>query len=63
MRIAGSYDLIKEIEYLNTEPIDLTEATADYTVEAPLVIPEGIEVLEGGAVQVTVRIEENLPTG
>ena len=60
VRIAGSYDLIKEIEYLNTEPIDLTEATADYTVEAPLVIPEGIEVLEGGAVQVTVRIEENL---
>ena len=38
----------------------MTEATADYTVEAPLVIPEGIEVLEGGAVQVTVRIEENL---
>lgn len=60
VRIAGTYDMIKDIEFLNTEPIDLTGATEDYTARVALVVPEGIEVLDGNEVSVTVKIEENL---
>ncbi|MEA4891010.1 MAG: CdaR family protein [Peptococcaceae bacterium] len=60
VKIAGSFDRIKNIEYLNTEPIDLTGATQDYVVQTTLVVPEGVEVLEGNQVEVKIKIEEDL---
>jgi len=60
VRITGALDIIKNIEYLTTAPLDLTQMTQSFDGEVALIIPEGVGVLDGTQVRVKVTIEENL---
>ncbi len=62
VRITGSFDLIKDIEYLTTAPLDLTQLTASFNGKLALVVPEGVGVLDGTEVQINVTVTENLAT-
>ncbi len=62
VRITGSFDIIKNIEYLTTAPLDLTQMTESFNGSVALVIPEGVGVLDGTEVQVNITVVENLTT-
>lgn len=62
VRITGSFDIIKDIEYLTTQPLDLTQLTESFSGKLALVVPEGVGVLDGTEVQVNVTVTENLAT-
>lgn len=62
VRITGSFDIIKNIEYLTTAPLDLTQMTESFNGSVALVIPEGVGVLDGTEVQVNITVIENLTT-
>lgn len=62
VRITGSFDIIKDIEYLTTQPLDLTQLTASFSGKLALVVPEGVGVLDGTEVQVNVTVTENMAT-
>ena len=62
VRITGSFDIIKNIEYLTTEPLDLTQMTKSFSGEVALIVPEGIGVLDGTHVKVNITVTENKAT-
>ncbi|MCL1848275.1 MAG: CdaR family protein [Clostridiales bacterium] len=60
VKINGTYSAISTIEYLTTEPIDLSPMTETFQGFVRLVTTPDIDVLEGDMVELTVRIEKNL---
>ncbi|MCL2122174.1 MAG: CdaR family protein [Clostridiales bacterium] len=60
VKITGSYSAVSQIEFLNTETIDLSAMTETYHGPVRLVAPPGVSVLEGNEVEITIRIEKNL---
>ena len=62
VKISGSYAVVSTIEYLNTEPINLSSLTDTFHSSVKLVTPPGVTVLEGDEVEITIRIEKNLVT-
>jgi YbbR domain-containing protein len=60
VRITGSFDKIKDIEYLTTETIDLSLLEESFSGKVKLNVPEGIGVLDGTEVDVNIKLTENL---
>ena len=60
VKITGSYSAVSTIEYLMTETIDLSLLTETYRGYVGLVTPEGVSILDGDQVELTVRLERNL---
>jgi YbbR domain-containing protein len=54
--LVGSVDALRAIESVQTQQIDVTEASAAVNRQAPLVVPEGVSVVGSGTVRVNVRI-------
>jgi len=60
VKITGSFDIIKDIEYLTTETIDLSLLDGSFSGKVKLNVPEGVGVLDGVEVEVTIELAENL---
>jgi YbbR domain-containing protein len=60
VRITGAFDLIKDIEYLTTDTIDLTLLEDSFSGKINLNIPEGVGVLDGTQVDVNIKLIKNL---
>jgi YbbR domain-containing protein len=67
--VTGPQETVSALEQIDTAVIDVSDITATTETEAPLVIPEGIQAAEPGAVKVSVSVEpvmgvkvfENIP--
>lgn len=56
--VEGPLGILDQITEVPTEPVDINRADEDVSVEAKLVVPQGLELLEDpGTVRVEVRIE------
>jgi len=62
VKITGDYDLIKDTEYIDTVPIDISGFTEDSVVTVNLAVPEGITVIDANEVSVFVKIGPNYET-
>lgn len=60
VKITGTYATVSTIEFLTTEPIDLSAMTETFQGLVWLMTPPGVDVLEGNQVELTIRIEKNL---
>lgn len=60
VRITGAFDVIKDIEYLTTETVDLTTLEQSFDGQVELNIPEGVGVLDGTKVNLRIILAENL---
>lgn len=60
VRITGAFDVIKDIEYLTTETVDLTTLEQSFDGQVELNIPEGVGVLDGTKVNLRIVLAENL---
>lgn len=58
MDITGSIADLNNLNYLNTEPVDLSRITKNTTIDAKVIIPDGLNVVSGSAM-VKVQISIN----
>ncbi len=56
LTIVGSPRALGAVNFVTTEPIDVTDATATFTRQASVVLPEGVSAVQDGGVRVTVRV-------
>lgn len=54
--IKGKKDIIDTIEYINTQPIDLSKLKSDKTEEVKLDIPNGVEIDD--ALKITIQLDQ-----
>jgi YbbR domain-containing protein len=57
--ITGSAEALNNIENLNTEPIDLSEISNTITIDAKVIIPEGLSFVSATS-QAVVKVEINV---
>lgn len=55
--IRGKSSTIKDIEFLETDPISISGITSSTTKQVSLVVPGDIEVLEGKDIDVTINVK------
>ncbi|KPU27248.1 hypothetical protein TR13x_05700 [Caloranaerobacter sp. TR13] len=61
VKIRGSEEVIKDIKTIETEPVNVDYIAKSITKITPLILPEGIEVVnENDSVNVTVEIEKKV---
>jgi YbbR domain-containing protein len=56
LTIVGQPRALAGVNFVTTEPIDVTDATATFARQVSVILPEGISMLQDGMVRVTVRI-------
>lgn len=57
--IKGRGEILKDIEFIETEPIDVEDISASKEVSANIVLPEGVELMGGGSkTSVSVKVEK-----
>lgn len=57
--IIGSKDVIDNIEYLETEEIDISNINSDYKTEAKIICPEGVKISGEENIFVQFKITDN----
>lgn len=58
VKILGQFDNLENINYINTEPIDIENISENTTKEVDLRIPEGLSTLYEAKVKVMIQVEE-----
>jgi YbbR domain-containing protein len=56
LTIAGQPRALAGVNFVTTEQIDVTDATATFARQVSVILPEGVATLQDGLVRVTVRI-------
>ena len=58
VRIVGDLSLLGAIEFIELEPIAINGWNASQTVESPIVVPEGVRLLDTDPVSVLIEVRE-----
>ncbi|MCE9558503.1 MAG: hypothetical protein K8R88_06090 [Armatimonadetes bacterium] len=57
LKVVGKSGVIGSLQSLETEPIDLTNASTNFTRKVRVSLPEGVEAIPGTTVEITVIIQ------
>lgn len=59
VKIKGRGEILKDIEFVETEPIDVEEINVSKGIITNIVLPEGVELMEGDSrTSVTIKVEK-----
>lgn len=56
IEVAGPQDVLDKVTKVNLEPITLNNATMDSNLQASVIVPDGVIVIEPGEVEATIQI-------